>query len=78
MAPKGTEISAAERNIILKLFLENKSYREIGNIIGRSHSSVQKVIYNYTSTGSILSKPRSGRPCRLTKRKTENNTASAG
>lgn len=68
MAPKTKEISADERNIILKLRKEGKTYREIGQIVGRSHSSVQYVVESFNSTGSILSKSRSGRPRKLTER----------
>lgn len=68
MSPKSKEIGADERKIILKLRDEGKSYREIARTIGRSHSSVQYVVQNFKSTNSILSKPRSGRPSKLTER----------
>lgn len=68
MEKKGKEISVDERKIIMKLFVEGKSLRDIGQTVGRAHSSIQRVISNYTSTGSIISKSRTGRPPLLTKR----------
>ncbi|GIX69427.1 hypothetical protein CEXT_313081 [Caerostris extrusa] len=62
---KGKEIIPEERKIIIKLRNEGKTLREIGKIVGRTHS---RVIYNYTSSKSIISKARSGRPSRLTAR----------
>ncbi|GIY70664.1 hypothetical protein CDAR_189791 [Caerostris darwini] len=47
---------------------EGKTLREIGKIVGRTHSSIQRVINNYTSSKSVISKPRSGRPSKLTAR----------
>ncbi|GFW25103.1 hypothetical protein TNCV_3156061 [Trichonephila clavipes] len=41
---------------------------EIGKIVGRTHSSTQRVINNYTSSKSVISKPHLGRPSKLTLR----------
>ncbi|GIY54461.1 uncharacterized protein CEXT_230431 [Caerostris extrusa] len=65
---KGKEITPEERKIIIKLRNEGKTLREIGKIVGRTHSSIQRVINNYTSSKSIISKPRSGCPSKLTAR----------
>lgn len=65
---KGKEITPEERKIIIKLRNEGKTLREIGKIVGRTHSSIQRVINNYTSSKSVISKPRSGRPSKLTLR----------
>ncbi|GIY47687.1 uncharacterized protein CEXT_588921 [Caerostris extrusa] len=65
---KGKDITPEERKIIIKLRNESKTLREIGKIVGRTHSSIQRVINNYTSSKSIISKPRSGRPSKLTAR----------
>ncbi|GIY95770.1 hypothetical protein CEXT_622891 [Caerostris extrusa] len=65
---KGKEITPEERKIIIKLRNEGKTLRKIGKIVGRTHSSIQRVINNYTSSKSIISKPRSGRPSKLTAR----------
>ncbi|GFV84509.1 transposable element Tc1 transposase [Trichonephila clavipes] len=40
----------------------------IGKTVGKTHSSIQRVINNYTSSKSVISKPRSGRPSKLTLR----------
>ncbi|GIX68419.1 uncharacterized protein CEXT_695931 [Caerostris extrusa] len=68
---KRKEITPEERKIIIKLTNEGKTLREIGKIVGRTHSSIQRVINNYTSSKSIISKPRSGRPSKLTAREKE-------
>lgn len=68
MAPKTKKISADERRIILKLRKEGKSLGEIGQITGRTHSSVQYVVQTFNATGSIVSKPRCGRTSKLTVR----------
>ncbi|GIY61493.1 uncharacterized protein CDAR_226811 [Caerostris darwini] len=65
---KGKEITPEERKIIIKLRNEGKTLREIGKIVGRTHSSIKRVINNYTSSKSIISKPRSRRPSKLTAR----------
>ncbi|GIY83927.1 hypothetical protein CEXT_273171, partial [Caerostris extrusa] len=48
--------------------MKAKTLREIRKIVGRTPSSIQRVINNYTSSKSIISKPRSGRPSKLTAR----------
>ncbi|GIZ00851.1 uncharacterized protein CEXT_350411 [Caerostris extrusa] len=65
---KGKEITPEERKIIIKLRNEGKTLREIGKFVGRTHSAIQRVINNYTSSKSIISKPRSERPSKLTAR----------
>ncbi|GIZ02390.1 hypothetical protein CEXT_56861 [Caerostris extrusa] len=56
---KGKEITPEGRKIIIKLRNEGKTLREIDKIVGRTHSSIQRVINNFTSSKSIISKPRS-------------------
>ncbi|GFV21760.1 uncharacterized protein TNCV_3484571 [Trichonephila clavipes] len=63
------EITPEERKIIIKLRNEGKTLREIGKIVGRTHFSIQRVINNYTSSKSVISKPRFGRPSKLSFRK---------
>ncbi|GIX71328.1 uncharacterized protein CEXT_164181 [Caerostris extrusa] len=65
---KGKEITPEERKIIMKHRNEGNTLRKIGKIVGRTHSSIQRVINNYTSSKSIISKPHSGRPSKLTDR----------
>ena len=68
MDKKRREIDLDARKIIIKLHKEGKSFREIGKIVERTHSSVQRVVQNFNSSGSLSSKPRSGRPRILTVR----------
>lgn len=60
-----------ERELILKLSREKKTCREIGDILGTSKSKVSYWITRYKKTGSLLDKPRSGRPTPLTKQELE-------
>ena len=62
METKGKEISLSERKIIIKLWKDGESFRKIGQTIGRTYSSVQRVVNNFKKTGILTSKPRSGRP----------------
>lgn len=66
MGRKRTEINPSERKIIVDLWKKGKSMRSIGQIVSRTHSSIQGVINNYKSTKTFVSKPRSGRPSKLT------------
>lgn len=68
MGKKSKEIDPDLRNIIIKLRNEGNTLRAIGNIVNRSHSTVQRVLKNFNSTGSVKSKPRTGRPPKLTER----------
>lgn len=68
METKGKEICISERKIIIKLWKEGQSFRNIGGTVGRTYSSVQRVINNYKETGIITSKPRPGRPKKLSVR----------
>ncbi|XP_053966179.1 uncharacterized protein LOC128868294 isoform X1 [Anastrepha ludens] len=75
METKGKEIGVSERNNIIKLWKDGNSFRNIGKTIGRTYSSVQRVVNNYKQTGILTSKPRSGRPTTLSvqeKRRTIN------
>ncbi|GFW87156.1 uncharacterized protein TNCV_5125101 [Trichonephila clavipes] len=49
------------RKFILRLFKKGKSYREIAEIVGRSHSCVQKIIGRFKSYGLIENKSGRGR-----------------
>lgn len=68
MDRKGCELSIDLRKLIVKLRYEGKIFREIGTIIGISHSTVQRVVESYLSTGTLSSKPWQGRPRFLTTR----------
>lgn len=59
------EFSIEERNIIINNHKSGKSYSEIAQIIGRSKSSIQKVINRFQKENRIENKPRCGRPKKL-------------
>ncbi|GFV14207.1 hypothetical protein TNCV_1934231 [Trichonephila clavipes] len=75
---KGKEITPEERKIIIKLRNEGKTLREIGKIWGRTHFSIQRVINNYTSSKSVISKPRFERPSKLTLREKRKGSIDPG
>lgn len=68
METEGKEISISERKIIIKLWNDGNSYRKIGQTIDRTYSSVQRVVTNFKKIGILTSKPRSGRPKKLSVR----------
>lgn len=68
MHKKGSEIAVDTRAIIIKLRGEGKTLREIGNIVKRTHSTIQRIVNNFEDTKSLHSKPRSGRPQLLSDR----------
>lgn len=60
-----------ERELILKLAKEKKTCRYIADILGISKSKVSYWINRHKKTGSLLDKPKSGRPTPLTKQNLE-------
>lgn len=63
LKPKmGKEIAIELRQLIIKHYCGVMSMRKIGEMIGKSKSSVQTVIRNYGNTGTLKVKPHSGRP----------------
>ena len=69
---KGKEIPLAMRRLIIKLRDEGKSLRQIGKIVDKPHSSVQRVIENFLNTGNLSVRPRCGRPKKLSIREERN------
>lgn len=59
------ELSIEEREIIINCHKQGKSYNDISEIVGRSKSTVQKVVNRYENEGRVKNKPRSGRPGKL-------------
>ena len=68
MSTKRKEINSSEMKIIIWQWKQGKTLRKIGEMVERSHSSIQGVINSYKKTGNFISKPRSGRPSILNKR----------
>jgi len=58
-----------ERELILKLYKENKTCREIASILGTSKSKVSYWICRSKKTKELSDLPRSGRPTDLTNEK---------
>ncbi|GFW65883.1 uncharacterized protein TNCV_587091 [Trichonephila clavipes] len=66
MAPKTKEISLDVRKHITELHEEGKSFREIGNILKLSFTTVGNIVKKYLETGSVENKLRPGGPSKLT------------
>ena len=65
---KFKEINTAERKIVANLWKKGNTLHEMGQIVERTHSSVQKVVDNFKETGVLVSKRRPGHPQKLTDR----------
>ena len=65
---KVKEVNTPERKIIVYLWKKGKSLCEIGRIVERTYSSVQRAVDNFKKTRVLESKPRPGRPPKLTDR----------
>lgn len=68
MSPKVKEISLEIRKLIVEHKNNGKSLREISEIVGHPKSSIQTVSRNYKTSNNLISKPRSGRPPKITQR----------
>ncbi|GFV63592.1 hypothetical protein TNCV_2195661 [Trichonephila clavipes] len=68
MLPRGKELSKDLKNVIIKLYKESKSQRQIAKIIGKSPGTVQKIIEKFQAEGNTLNKARTGRPLSFTDR----------
>lgn len=62
MAPRGQELSKDLKDLIIKLYKESNSQRQIARIVNKSSATVQKIIEKYNFEGSTKNRPRSGRP----------------
>lgn len=68
MSTKKSETSKCERELILKLHNENKSYLEIAKLLNRSKSTIHYIVKKSKTEGNITNKKRTGRPKKLTPR----------
>ncbi|CAK9803685.1 Transposable element Tc1 transposase [Anthophora quadrimaculata] len=66
MEQKRVQTDISTRNLIIKLCLQGKSFREVGKIVGRTHSTVQKIINKFRYEGTVRNKPGRGRKKILT------------
>lgn len=56
MSRKGSEFSNSDRKIVIQLYNDGKSLRQIAKIMHRSHSTIQSVVKIYNSSGRIEKK----------------------
>ncbi|GFX99579.1 paired domain-containing protein [Trichonephila clavipes] len=68
MAPKTKEFSLDMRKHITELHKEGKSFREIGNILKLSFTTVGYIVKKYLETGSVENKLKPGGPSKLISR----------
>ncbi|GIY91199.1 hypothetical protein CDAR_444371 [Caerostris darwini] len=66
MGRKSKETSVSERELILKLCKNGKSYNKISDLVGRPRSTVQSIIKKFAATVKVQNCSRTGRPCLLT------------
>ncbi|KAL4091775.1 hypothetical protein QTP88_026414 [Uroleucon formosanum] len=59
------EIPIDFRKLVVQLREDGNSFRNIAQIIKKSHSSVQYIINRYNETGSLEDRKRTGRPQKL-------------
>jgi transposase len=59
------EIPIAIRKLVVQLREDGNSFRNIAQIIKKSHSTVQYIINRYNETGSFEDRKRTGRPQKL-------------
>lgn len=62
------ETTAEERKIIINLYKDQKSEREIAKIVSRPRSTINSIIKYFKSTGTIHYDARSGRPTKVNDR----------
>ena len=61
MANKRKQTDILIRNLIVKLYSQGKSFRQVGKIVGRTHSTVQKIINKFRYDGTVRNTPGRGR-----------------
>ncbi|XP_055385582.1 uncharacterized protein LOC129614761 [Condylostylus longicornis] len=65
MAKTRKETTIEEREIIVKLNYKGKSVRQIGEIIGRSFSTIVQIINRAENSGTVENPHRIGRPSKM-------------
>ena len=66
MDSKRKKITPDEKKINLRLRNEGRTLQTMIKVVGRTHSSIQRVINNYELSKSVTSKLRSGGLSKLT------------
>lgn len=57
MAKKRTQTDIATRKLVLKLYSMRTKMRKIGELVGRTHSTVQGIINKYCYSGLVQDQP---------------------
>lgn len=70
MGRKGKETTVEERKIILNLRNQNKTIKEISEIVNRPKSTITSIIKRFSGSENLQNKARIGRPKKLTSRET--------
>ncbi|CAK9796254.1 Transposable element Tc1 transposase [Anthophora quadrimaculata] len=68
MSTKRKETTLEERNIIISLYVKGNSLRKIGELVAKSHATIQYIVNKHKKQGTIENKRRSGRPAKLNER----------
>lgn len=68
MSERNREIPFPVRKIIIDLWNEGNSFRNIGKIVKKPHTTIQYIVKQYKLTGSYKIRSRSGRPKKMTPR----------
>ena len=66
--PRNAKVDAKTRTRAVVLVEEGYSYRDVGTRLGISYKTVFRLVKKHRETGSIVDKPRSGRPKATTER----------
>ena len=67
MVRKGKETTTEERNIVINMY-KQKTLSEIASTVNRSRTIVFYIIKRFKETQTLVNKPRSGAPSKLTTR----------
>ena len=57
MASRRKETDISTRQLIIKLYCQGKSLREVGKIVSKTYSTIQKIVNHYKYEGTIRNKP---------------------
>lgn len=68
MGRKAAETTLEVRSIVIKLFNQGKTYAQIAEAINRSRTTVFNIVQRYKKFHTVLNKPRTGRPPKLSVR----------
>lgn len=65
---KSRETTFEEREIIINLYKNGKSERNIAELCSKPRSTINSIIKKYKTSGTIFNKVRSGRPSKISDR----------